>query len=74
MWCGSRVRPDSSCARATLLCPPCPLPAGAQELLADVQWGLLQRFAARGIKFVSGLSDGGSGTSSSAAALQPQKP
>ncbi|PSC69892.1 putative aarF domain-containing kinase chloroplastic [Micractinium conductrix] len=47
---------------------------GAQELLADVQWGLLQRFAARGIKFVSGLSDGGSGTSSSAAALQPQKP
>ncbi len=27
---------------------------GANELLADLQWGLLQRFAARGIKFVMG--------------------
>lgn len=31
---------------------------GAQELVADVQWGLLQRFAARSIKFVSGLQEG----------------
>ena len=27
---------------------------GANELLADLQWGLLQRFAARSIKFVLG--------------------
>ena len=37
---------------------------GAQELLADVQWGLLQRFAARGIKFAMGVADGGSGSGS----------
>lgn len=37
---------------------------GAQELLADVQWGLLQRFAARSIKFAAGLGEGlGSGGS-----------
>lgn len=28
---------------------------GSNELLADVQWGLLQRFAARSIKFALGL-------------------
>ena len=38
---------------------------GAQELLADVQWGLLQRFTARGIKFAAGLADGGGGGGSS---------
>ena len=32
---------------------------GSQELLADVQWGLLQRFAARGIKLAMGLQSGG---------------
>ncbi|GAB4814519.1 hypothetical protein N2152v2_001565 [Parachlorella kessleri] len=31
---------------------------GANELLADVQWGLLQRFAARSIKFVLGAQPG----------------
>lgn len=36
---------------------------GAQELLADVQWGLLQRFTARGIKFAAGLQEGGSSSS-----------
>ncbi|PRW44567.1 putative aarF domain-containing kinase chloroplastic [Chlorella sorokiniana] len=41
---------------------------GAQELLADVQWGLLQRFAARSIKFAMGAADGGSGSSGSIAA------
>lgn len=30
-----------------------------------MQWGLLQRFAARGIKFAAGLADGGSGGGSS---------
>ena len=34
---------------------------GAQELVADLQWGLLQRFTARGIKFAAGLQDGGGG-------------
>ena len=42
--------------------------SGAQELVADVQWGLLQRFAARGIKFVSGLADGGSSGAASSSA------
>ncbi len=28
---------------------------GANELLADLQWGLLQRFAARSIKFALGV-------------------
>jgi aarF domain-containing kinase len=31
---------------------------GAQELLANVQWGLLQRFAARSVKFVMGWQGG----------------
>jgi hypothetical protein len=37
---------------------------GAQELLADVQWGLLQRVAARGIKLIAGLQDNGDSSSS----------
>lgn len=45
---------------------------GAQELLADVQWGLLQRFAARSIKFAAGLGEGlGGGSGSGAAAAKP---
>ncbi len=39
---------------------------GAQELLADVQWGLLQRFAARGIKFAMGIADSSSGSGGAA--------
>lgn len=41
---------------------------GAQELISDVQWGLLQRFAARSIKFISGLQDSASGATSGTAA------
>jgi hypothetical protein len=43
---------------------------GAQELVADVQWGLLQRFAARSIKFAMGIQGGeGSGSAPPAAAI-----
>ena len=34
---------------------------GAQELLADVQWGLTQRAAARGIKLLAGWGAGSAG-------------
>ncbi|KAL4858875.1 Protein ACTIVITY OF BC1 COMPLEX KINASE 3 [Chlorella vulgaris] len=34
---------------------------GSQELVADVQWGLLRRFAARSIKFLTGISDSAGG-------------
>lgn len=36
---------------------------GSQELVADVQWGLLRRFAARSIKFLTGISDSAGGSS-----------
>jgi hypothetical protein len=42
---------------------------GAQELVADVQWGLLQRFAARSIKFFSGLQDTAGGGGGGGAAV-----
>lgn len=42
---------------------------GAQQLVAEVQWGLLQRFAARSIKFAMGVQGAeGSGEASTPAA------
>lgn len=41
---------------------------GANELFADLQWGLLQRFTARSIKFVLGLQQQGQQAEQGAAA------
>lgn len=48
---------------------------GAQELLADLQWGLLQRFMARGVKFMAGISDpNSSGTAPSSPSATAKLP